>query len=154
MNTFYQGVLHKIKIKESQTIPPVQNLTLQDNEAKDIPVKLLKLEISKFNGNVLNWQGFWDQVNSAIHTKTNISDIDKFSYLKSFLCDSALCIVSGLSLSSLNYNHAIQLLQERYGNTQVLINAYMKKFFTIPPVKNDKDVRSLRKLYDEVETSV
>ena len=63
-------------------------------------------------------------------------------------------MVSGLSLSLSNYDHAIQLLQERYGNTQVLINAYMKKFVTILPVKNDRDVRGLRKLYDEVETSV
>ena len=43
--TKIEHVLHKIKIKESQTIPPVQNFTLQDNEAKDIPVKLPKLEI-------------------------------------------------------------------------------------------------------------
>ena len=93
--TKIEHVLHKIKIKESQSIPPVQNSALRDNKAKDIPVKLPKLEISKFNGNTLNWQGFWDQFNSAIHTKTNISDIDKFSYLKSFLCDSALGIVSG-----------------------------------------------------------
>ena len=95
MLTKIEHVLHKIKIKESQSIPAVQNLALGDNEAKDIPVKLPKLEISKFNGNTLNWQGFWDQFNSAIHTKTNISDIDKFSYLKFFLCDSALCVVSG-----------------------------------------------------------
>ena len=105
--TKIEHVLHKIKIKESQTIPPVQNLTLRDSEAKDILVKPPKLEISKFNGNILNWQSFWDQFNLAIHTKTNISDIDKFSYLKSFLCDSALCIVLGLSLSSLNYSNAI-----------------------------------------------
>ena len=95
MLTKIEHVLHKIKIKESQSIPAVQNLALRDNEAKDTPAKLPKLEISKFNGNTLNWQGFWDQFNSAIHTKTNISDIDKFSYLKFFLCDSALCVVSG-----------------------------------------------------------
>ena len=58
--TKIEHVLHKLKIKESQTIPPVQNFTLRDNEAKDIPVKLPKLEISKFNGNILNWQGFMD----------------------------------------------------------------------------------------------
>ena len=121
--TKVEHVLHKIKIKESKNIPPVQKLTLQDNEAKDIPVKL---EISKFNGNILNWQGFCDEFNSAIHTKTNILDID----------------------------HAVQLLQEHYGNTQILINAYLKKFVTIPPVKNDRDVCSLRKLYIEVEASV
>ena len=82
--TKIEHVLHKIKIKESQNIPLVQNLTFRDNEVKDIPVKLLKLEISKFNGNILNWPGFWDQFSSAIHTKTNISDIDEFSYLNPF----------------------------------------------------------------------
>ena len=81
-------------------------------------------------------------------------DIDKFSYLKHCLFDSALCIVSGLSLSSSNYKNAVQLLQEYYGNTQVLINFCMKKLVTIPTVKNDREVRGLNKLYDEVETSV
>ena len=88
--------MHIIEIKESQNILPVENLTLRNNQVKDIPVKLLKFEISKFNGNILIWQGFWDQFNSAIHTKTNILDIGKFSYLKSFLRDSASYIASGL----------------------------------------------------------
>ena len=45
-------------MKESQNIPPVPCLTLKENEAKRIPVKLLKLQISKFNGNILTWQNF------------------------------------------------------------------------------------------------
>ena len=52
--TKIEHVLHKIKIKESQTIPPVENLALRDNKAKDIPVKLPNLEISKFNGDILS----------------------------------------------------------------------------------------------------
>ena len=71
--TKIEHVLHKIKIKESQIIPPVQNFTLRDNKVKDIPVKFPKLDISKFTGNILNWQGFWDQFNSAIHTKTIVT---------------------------------------------------------------------------------
>ena len=71
--TKIQHVLHKIKIKESQIIPPVQNFTLRDNKVKGIPVKFPKLDISKFTGNILNWQGFWDQFNSAIHTKTIVT---------------------------------------------------------------------------------
>ena len=46
---------------------------------------MVQINVDKFNGNILKWQVFWDQFNSAIHTKTNISDIDQFSYLKSFL---------------------------------------------------------------------
>ena len=36
----------------------MQNLTLRANEVNDILVKLPKLEISKFNGIILNWQDF------------------------------------------------------------------------------------------------
>ena len=56
--TKIEDVLHKIRMKESQNILPVQNLTLRDNEVNGILVKLPKLEISKFNGIILNWQGF------------------------------------------------------------------------------------------------
>ena len=43
--------------------------------------------IKEFDGNVLNWQ-IWDQFESTTHLKININNIDKFSYLKSFLCSS------------------------------------------------------------------
>ena len=65
-------------------------------------VKLLKLEISKFNGDVINWKGLWDQFCSAIHKNNSISDVDKFSYLKTFLCDFATATISGLSLLAAN----------------------------------------------------
>ena len=45
--------------------------------------KLPKLVIKKFDGSVLNWETFWEQFESMIHSKTN-SDIGKFNYLTSF----------------------------------------------------------------------
>ena len=69
---------------------------------KSVKVKLPKLEISKFNGDVINWQRFWDQFRSAIHENNSISDIDKFSKLKTVFCDSANATISGLSLSTAN----------------------------------------------------
>ena len=69
---------------------------------ESVKVKLPKLEISKFNGDVINWQGFWDQFCSAIHENNSISDMDKFSNLKTILCDSANATISGLSLSAAN----------------------------------------------------
>ena len=74
----------------------------------------------------------WDQFNSAIHSNDSINDIDKFRYLKSFLCDSAKSCIKGLSLSSANYFEAIEHLKQRYGNPQMLINAYMKQFVQLP----------------------
>ena len=41
---------------------------------ESVKVKLPKLEISKFNGDVIDWQGFWDQFCSVIHENNSISD--------------------------------------------------------------------------------
>ena len=65
--------------------------------------KLPKLVTKEFDGNVLNRQTFWDQFESTIHSKININNIDKFSYLKSFWCPSAYETISGLALT--NQNH-------------------------------------------------
>ena len=94
------------------------------------------------------------QFSSAIHSNDSINDIDKFCYLKSFLCDSAKRCISGLPLSSANYFEAIELLKQSYGNPQMLINAYMKRFVQLTVIKNNNDVFELRKLYNQVESSV
>ena len=76
--------------------------------------------------------------------------------MKSLLCDSPKSCISGLSLSSANYFEAIELLKQRYGNPQMLISAYMKRFvkLQLPVIKNNNDVFGLRKLYDQVDSSV
>ena len=74
--------------------------------------------------------------------------------MESFLCDSAKSCISGLSLSSANYFEAIELLKQSYGNPQMLINAYMKRFVQLPVIKNYNDVFGLGKLYDQVESLI
>ena len=143
--------MNKIPSTVSLCAPPVSTT---ESSASDIKVRLPKLEIKKFYGNILEWQSFWDQFSSAIHNKENISNIDKFTYLKSFLCDSANHTISGLMLTSENYCQAIELLIRRYANPQTLIAAHMKKLVSITRVKNPNDVLNLRKLLDQVESRV
>ena len=97
---------------------------------------------------------FGTRYDSAIHPKQNISDIDKFTNLKSCLCDSTNSVISGLTLTSENYKEAIDLLRQRYANPQVLISAHMKKFVSLNNVKIVHDVKGLRKLFDTVESSI
>ena len=94
----------------------------------EVKVKLPKFQIKQFDGNILNWQSFWDQFQSSIHSMNYISDIDKFNYLKSLMSEEANETIAGLNLTAANYKEAVELLQKRYGNKQVLINTYMKKF--------------------------
>ena len=74
--------------------------------------------------------------------------------MKSVLCDSAKLTISRLSLSSANYKVAIDLLKQRYGNTKVLINAFMKKLFNFQQFKILTMSSVWDFFYDQVETSV
>ena len=106
------------------TSSPFPSNNLNDATNASLP----KLIIKPFDGNILNWQTFFDQYSSTVHSKTNLNDIDKFTYLKSLLSKAALETISGLTLTSDNYSEAIELLKNRYGNPQMLINTYMEMF--------------------------
>ena len=132
-------VLNKVKIQQTAPVPNISTLSLENRETlAKIPVKLPKPELTKFDGYILNWQVFWDQCNSSINLNNNLSDIDKFSYLLSFMEDSVKSLILGFTPSSANYLHAIDLLRERYANPQVLISAYMQRFVTILNIKSDE----------------
>lgn len=45
-------------------------------------VKLPKLIISKFNGDISLWQDLWNQYETAIHKNDVLSKTEKFNYLK------------------------------------------------------------------------
>ena len=58
----------------------------------------------------------------------------------------------GFSLTNTNYEKAISLLQERYGQTHKIIQTYMQALLDIPQPLNTVD--SLRNYYDKMETYV
>jgi hypothetical protein len=47
----------------------------------------------EFDGDPLTWQGFWDRYHVSIHSNANISEIDKFNYLKGCLRGEALAAI-------------------------------------------------------------
>ena len=48
-------------------------------------LKLPKLELPKFYGDVMEFQNFWDQFEAAVHTNEILPDVQKFTYLRSVL---------------------------------------------------------------------
>ena len=79
-------------------------------------VKLPKLSLPHFSGNIMKWATFWDSYESAVHKNDDLTDVDKFNYLRSLLERTAHEAISGLTLSSANYREAINILQKRFGN--------------------------------------
>ena len=84
--------------------------------ADSMKVKLPKLSLKKFNGDLTKWSTFWDFFESSMHHNSELSE---FNYLNSLL-EGASESVSGLKLTSANYTEAIAILRKRFGNKQIL----------------------------------
>ena len=63
-------------------------------------VRLPKLDVPTFNGDILKWITFWEQFTVAVHDLTHLSNAEKLAYLRHSLKDGAAKgIIEGLSKS-------------------------------------------------------
>ena len=97
------------------------------------------------------WTTFWDSYQSAIHSNAGISDIDKFNYLRSLL---ALDANAGLTISTYNYQQAVEILTKHFGNKQVIISKHMDALMKLEAVTFAKNLKDLRHIYDLTEAHV
>jgi len=111
--------------------------------------RLPKLELQKFRGNLTSWTSFWDSFKSAVHDQRDISKVDKFNYLCSLLEGPASKVVQGLTLSEDNYDTAVALLQDRFGNKQAIISAHIDELSRLPDGSLDRPL-TLRSVYDKI----
>ena len=117
-------------------------------------MKLPKLTIQPFDGDVTKWTLFWDCYDSAIHQNPSHTGSDKFNYLRSLLKGTAKEAVSGLMLTAANYEEAIGILKKRFGNRQQIISRHMDLLMNVEPITSHSNVKGLRQLYDAVESNV
>ena len=117
-------------------------------------VKLPKFEIKKFNGDPTRWKSFMESFDAAVHQNKDLTEIEKMNFLVNHLEDEAENVIKGLLLSNDNYLVAKKMLEDRYGDPQMLISAHMAKLLSLDAVSDISDVKALRRLYDEIETQV
>ena len=116
--------------------------------------KLSNIKIEDFHGNPLKFESFWDCFNSAVHSDDSIGKSLKFTYLRGYLKGSALAAVDGLTLTDKNYDEAVKILRDRFGNKQLLISANMKKILSIKAVCNSSNIEKIRAMFNDVEACV
>ena len=116
-------------------------------------VKLSEMVIKKFSGSPQEWQEFWDSYKSAVHENEELSDIDKFSYLRHLLEDSTRKAISGLELTATNYKEAAKLPEKRFAKPEIIKDAHINEIIKAPTVFNEKSVRRIRELFDFIENS-
>ena len=70
------GIVKYIKLGEIQKCLIKKDTNNQGN------IKLPKLELTKFDGNIIKWQEFWDLCVATIYNSNSQSKIDKLNYLR------------------------------------------------------------------------
>ena len=130
------------------------NSSMESRNPRVSRVKLPKLSFKKFGGDITSWSTFWDSFHSAVHSNEDLSNVDKFNYLISFLEGSAAECISGLTLTSANYEEAVAVLKRRFGNKQQIVNRHMEALLELEAVTSIHDIQPLRTLCDKIESHV
>lgn len=84
----------------------------------------------------------------------DLNDVDKFNYLRSLLECSAYDAIAGLTLSASNYREAVETLQKRFRNKQMIISKHMETLLNAEAVSSDNHLRDLCHLYDTTESHI
>ena len=117
------------------------------NNFKFLNVQLPQIKIRTFSDDPFRWFEFLDIFDSTIH-QSSLSDIEKLNYLISYLDGDALKIIRGLPITSENYNIAIQLLQDRFGDKQIITNLHMNNIFNLRPITNLNHLKSFYEIHE------
>ena len=147
MTTQMQQVIHgqqQLQQQQQQQQISIGQLTTSKSASVRLPI----LEIPSFSGNNLKWTEFWDTFKASVHKNTSISDIEKLNYLLSKLSGKTNHSVSGILLSNENYSVATDLLKERHGDSQTVINTH---YVDLNLRSAQNTLRGLRSLYDQIE---
>ena len=99
------------------------------------------------------WQTFNDSFKTSVHV-SSLSNVQKFSYLIEYLEDDALNGISGLTTTSQNYTQALELLEKRFGNPQLIISSHINTLVKLPAVREEDGVHGLRTVYDQINSYI
>lgn len=131
----------------------VENLTA---DAKST-MKLPKIELRKFQGDVKEWLPFWSQF-KKIHEGATISKGDKFQYLIQTMAPQSRAaeLVGSFPPVETNYDSAIASLKNRFGRDEVLVEVYVRELLklVLKNVMKPEERIPLSSLYDKIEAQL
>ena len=107
-------------------------------------MKLPKLELPTYSGDLLKFQNFWDQFEAAVHNNDDLPDIQKFTYLRSVLKGNALQTVEGFEVTGANYKPAVEALKHRYGRKRIIFQRSSNQLLTWNKPTSSLSARALR----------
>ncbi|XP_055615339.1 uncharacterized protein LOC129761628 [Toxorhynchites rutilus septentrionalis] len=116
-------------------------------------IKLPEIRLPTFEGSVSEWITFRDTFKSLIDGNSQLSQIDKFSYLVASLAKDARKVIESVELTAANYSVAWSLLESRYDNKKLIVKTYIESLFAIESMRKE-NYESLMRLIDDFERNL
>lgn len=144
------------KIVELTPVAPVlAQSTPQISNVAPLDVKLPEISIPQFSGKITEWTSFYDLFQALINSNKNLSDIQKFVYLKSYLKGEPLKLISNLTVTSGNYKVALDTLEKRYTNKNALIKNLLSDLIELKPIQGNSNIQvQLREFHVSVKNTL
>ena len=119
--------------------------SMHSAHTNDCKAKLPRLQISKFDGTILDWVRFWEQFSTEIDS-TSYPPVTKLSYLRELLSNTPKEEISGLPFNANGYEKAEIILNQKYGITSEIIRQHGRDIIDLPYIKNT-DVDQIHNFY-------
>ena len=73
--------------------------------------------------------------------------------MQNSLIGEAAQTIAGLQITNEKYKEAIDLLEKRFGNKQIILSRHIKTIMEIPKINSNEDLHGIRLLYDNLEST-
>nr|XP_029734343.1 uncharacterized protein PFB0145c-like [Aedes albopictus] len=121
----------RLNQKAQPDVPPAQPVTHTSH------IRFPEINLPRFSGRLADWCVFRDAFDSAIGSRVEISNVEKFQYLKGLVQGDAAKIIESFSISEDGYRDAWRALKLRYENKRQLIRCHIKSLFEVPSIKKE-----------------
>lgn len=140
INDLYAHILGIIEtllpVEEPKTPSALSDVSMTAQVPSVSQVRLPKLDLQKFSGDLLTWTSFINLFDTTIHRNASLSAVMKFQYLLSVLIGEPLNLIKGLNLTTANYLIAYDLLRDRYHNTRRLQTLHLNQLLDLPQISS------------------
>ena len=99
-------------------------------------IKLPRLTLNNFNGDLTEWTSFWDSFQSTIHLNNQLSKVDTIKSLISCLQGEAKDKLAGFHLTDAHYDQAIDHLMNRYHDKEYIIHMHYNRLSNLTKSSN------------------
>lgn len=117
--------------------------TNSNNAPFQLP-KLPEMHISQFEGALEEWQQFKETFIALIDSRTDLNDLNKLRYLKSYCSGEAAQLIGDLTVTAANYREALQVLQDNYEKKPLIVRKLINNLLNLPALTKSSASEILR----------